>query len=191
MTLSESPRWTAFLDGKRLASGAPGCVVKAARKALDADPSPGPGAESRLSFFSDETGRPLDADLRGTPDEAAQRVEPQKSTKPGRPKLGVSPREVTLLPRHWDWLSVQPGGASAALRRLVEEARKDPRAEAKRAQAAAGNFMTAALGDAPNYEEASRALYAKDQARFLALTEAWPEDLRDHARRLAAPGFEA
>ncbi|WP_018631678.1 DUF2239 family protein [Neomegalonema perideroedes] len=185
MPHSESPRWTAFLDGRRLASGAPGCVVKAARKALDADPE----AESRLSFYSDDTGRPLDADLRGTPEEVAERAEPQKSVKPGRPKLGVSPREVTLLPRHWDWLATQPGGASAALRRLVEEARKDPRAEAKRAQTAAGNFMTAALGDAPDYEEASRALYAKDQARFLALTEGWPEDLRDHARRLAAPSF--
>lgn len=185
--MTDSPQWTAFLGERRLASGAPGCVIKAARKAIDADPA----AESDLRLYSDETGRPLDADLRGTPDEAAERLETQKSVKPGRPKLGVVPREVTLLPRHWDWLAAQPGGASVALRRLVEAARKSPQAEAKRAQAAAGGFMTAALGDAPDYEEASRALYAGDQAKFLALTEAWPQDLRDHARRLAGPSFES
>lgn len=189
--MTDSPHWTLFLGARRLASGAPGCVVKAARKTLDADPS----ALADLRFFSDETGRPLDADLRGTAEEAAARVSPQAEepakdcAKAGRPRLGVTPREVTLLPRHWDWLAAQPGGASATLRRLVEAARKSPQAEAKQAQAAAGSFMTAALGDAPQYEEASRALYAADEAKFLALTEAWPQDLRDHARKLAAPAF--
>src|SRR4029079_4156101 len=42
----------------------------------------------------------------------------------GRPRLGVVAREGTLLPRHWEWLGTQPGGASVVLRKLVEEARR-------------------------------------------------------------------
>jgi hypothetical protein len=112
--------------------------------------------------------------------------------QPGRPKLGVVAREVTLLPRHWEWLSGQPGGASAALRRLVDAARaanagKD---RIRHAQEAGDRFMAAALGNQPGYEEASRALYAGEESRFAALTQDWPCDLRDCARRMAAAAFD-
>jgi hypothetical protein len=98
---------------------------------------------------------------------------------------------VTLLPRHWDWLASQPGGASVTLRRLVDAARavNGGRERISRAQQAADRFMSAMLGNQPGYEEASRALYAGDEGRFEALSEAWPTDLRDHARRLAGPAF--
>lgn len=107
---------------------------------------------------------------------------------PGRPRLGVVAREVTLLPRHWDWLATQPGGASAALRRLVEQARSAnvARDRARRAQESAYRFMSAMLGNEPHFEEATRALFAGDRERFAALSDSWPTDPRDHARRLVA-----
>ena len=112
---------------------------------------------------------------------------------PGRPRLGVVAREVTLLPRHWDWLNDQPGGASAALRRLVDQARKANagRDRIRRAQEATYRFMSAMAGDEPGFEEATRALFAGRPAVFDALTDAWPPDVRDHSRKLAAPAFAA
>jgi hypothetical protein len=105
----------------------------------------------------------------------------------GRPKLGVVAREVTLLPRHWDWLNTQPGGASVALRKLVEEARRTSgdRDRTRAAQEAAYHFMSAIAGDLPGFEEATRALFAYDRRRFGDLVAQWPEDVRDHAIRLA------
>ena len=111
---------------------------------------------------------------------------------PGRPKLGVVAREVTLLPRHWDWLSAQPGGASVALRKLVEDARRTsaPRDRVRRAQEAAYRFMSALAGNLPGFEEAARALFAANRDRFAAETEPWPADVRDHARKMADAAFE-
>ena len=150
-------------------------------------------------IFDDETGRSIDFDLRGTADEIRNRFsgappagkEPPRG--PGRPRLGVVAREVTLLPRHWEWLGTQPGGASVALRKLVEAARMDKSgAEAvRRAQAAADRFMMVMAGHLPGYEEATRALYAGDDARFATLIEGWPADVRVHARKLSAVAFEA
>jgi len=105
----------------------------------------------------------------------------------GRPKLGVVAREVTLLPRHWEWLTAQPGGASVVLRKLVDEARrthgeKDRR---RRAQECAYHFMSAMAGDMFGFEEATRVLFANDQSRFRKLVATWPEDVRDHAISLA------
>lgn len=127
------------------------------------------GAESLL-IFDDESGSQVDFDFRGTPDDVLARIpshplfaaEDESKRGPGRPKLGVISREVTLLPRHWDWLGRQPGGASAALRRLVDEKRKagDGQEESRRARDAAGKFMWAIAGDLPNFEEATRALYS-------------------------------
>lgn len=108
---------------------------------------------------------------------------------PGRPKLGVVAKEVTLLPRHWDWLKTLQGGASATLRRLVEEAARDSRSIAKAAAEAAYRFISAMAGNRENFEEAVRAVFAADGTRFAALTESWPEDVRAHARQLATPAL--
>lgn len=182
---------TAFVGERLLAAGAPLTVALAVRAALRVSP----GA---ILTFDDQTGRQIDFDLRGSADEIAARLQapaapPAEPRGAGRPKLGVVAREVTLLPRHWDWLAAQPGGASVTLRKLVEAARKGEGAgvSARQAQEAADRFMSAMLGNQPGYEEAARALYAGDRARFLALSEAWPGDLRDHARRLADPAFTA
>lgn len=113
----------------------------------------------------------------------------KKKSGPGRPKLGVIAREVTLLPRHWDWLATQPGGASVTLRKLVEEAKtkNQKKDQVRLAQEAAHRFMTAMAGDLPGYEEALRAFYAKKYDAFSKLTEDWPRDLRDYIQKLAAP----
>ncbi|WP_088182573.1 DUF2239 family protein [Sphingobium sp. Z007] len=135
-------------------------------------------------LFDDCTGRQVDIDLRAGTTEAPRGR--------GRPKLGVQPREITLLPRHWDWLATQSGGASATVRRLVDAARKadadkpSPRA----AMDAAYHFMTAMAGDRPGYEAAIRALYAKDEQLFNSLSQDWPSGIRDHARELAGPAFD-
>ena len=88
---------------------------------------------------------------------------------PGRPKLGVVAREITLLPRHWEWLAQQTGGASVAIRKLVDEARRATATTAiasASAQEAAYRFMSAMAGNLPHFEEAIRALFADDPRRF-------------------------
>lgn len=185
---------TAFAGERRLASGTPVAVALAVAAALRADP------HQSILVFGDVTGRQVDFDLRGTDADIAARLAPPAPDDgparkgAGRPKLGVVAREVTLLPRHWEWLGEQPGGASVTLRKLVDAARKGHGAEgaglaASRAKAAADRFMSTMLGNQPGYEEASRALYGGDRDRFAALSQAWPADLRDHARKLAAPAF--
>jgi hypothetical protein len=148
-------------------------------------------AEDAPLIFEDATGRIVDLDLRGSADAAAARVTPDaQPPKParGRPKLGVTAREVTLLPRHWAWLASQPGGASAAIRRLVEQARRDSGAAdaARQAQEAAYRAMTTLAGNLPGYEDAVRALYAGDDQRLSALTHRWPADIAHYVRELAA-----
>ena len=138
--------------------------------------------------FDDSTGRPIDIDTRGTIHEVPLPEEtPSEPRGRGRPRLGVVPREVTLLPRHWDWLGSQPGGTSVALRKLVDEARRlrGDRDRIRTAQEAAYHFMSAMAGNLPGFEEAIRALFAYDRHRFVDLIAAWPEDLRDHALKLA------
>jgi hypothetical protein len=112
---------------------------------------------------------------------------------PGRPRLGVIGREVTLLPRHWEWLGAQPGGASAALRRLVDQARTGnaARDRVRLAQERCYRFLVATLGGAYDFEEATRALFAGDRKGFVQLSEQWPADARDHARKLADAAFSA
>jgi hypothetical protein len=140
-------------------------------------------------LIDDETGRTIEVDLRGSIEDVLARLTPAPP-KPGRgrPKLGVTAREVTLLPRHWDWLATQPGGASAALRRLVDQARRETGAAdaARQAQEVTYRVITTLAGDLPGYEEATRALFARDQARFNDLTEPWPKDIRDYVRELNA-----
>jgi hypothetical protein len=180
---------TAFTGDRFLASGPAWQVALAVKAVLSAD------AAARLLIFDDSTGRQVDFDLRGNDAEIVARLKPADADgaarAPGRPKLGVVAREVTLLPRHWDWLASQPGGASVTLRKLVEAARAAGHGteRVRTAQQAADRFMAAMLGNSPGYEDASRALYAGDAARFQELSAGWPADLRDYARRLAAPAF--
>ena len=184
---------TAFLGPQRLASGALDEVVSAAKTALDA------GTTSPLLIFDDHNGRQVEVDFRGTLDEVRARLprEPvavaPAARGPGRPKLGVVAREVTLLPRHWDWLGGQPGGASAVLRRLVEQAMRHGGAKerARFAVEAVDRFMQVMGGDLAGYEEASRAFYRGERERFASLTETWPADVRDHLRYLAACAWDA
>jgi hypothetical protein len=154
-----------------------------------------------IIIFDDADGRPIDLDLRGTERDLMARLplpaanldppaDDQAAPEPrgrGRPKLGVVAREVTLLPRHWEWLGAQPGGASVALRKLVEEARRSSgdRDRRRAAREAAYHFMSAMAGDLPGFEEASRALFADDRRRFGELIAGWPGDIRDHIVRLA------
>jgi hypothetical protein len=153
-----------------------------------------------IVIFDDANGRPIDLNLRGTERDVVTRL-PQpplnleasaglSATEPrarGRPKLGVVAREVTLLPRHWEWLAQQRGGASVALRRLVDEARRasGDRDRSRAARDAAYHFMSAMAGDLPGFEEASRALFADDRRRFAGLIAGWPGDIRDHIVKLA------
>ena len=173
----------AFEGDRLIAAGPLAHVAPAVRAVLDQRPN-----AAVLILGDDDSGR-IEVDLRGTVDEVAARLVAVEVKGPGRPKLGVVPREVTLLPRHWDWLSAQSGGASVALRKLVDAARKDPRERARAARDSAYRFMTTLAGDAPGFEDAVRALYAGDRQGFEAHTRAWSSDVRAHALRLAAPGL--
>lgn len=145
-----------------------------------------------ILIFDNASGALVDLDLREPPQEGA--TEPAQADAPrsvGRPKLGVVAREVTLLPRHWDWLSRQPGGASVALRRLVEEARRIHRGHdaVRESREAAYRFMTAMAGALQGFEEATRALFAGDQARFDSLVAEWPADVAAYLQNLAAASW--
>ena len=186
--------YTAFAGSKRIASGPPEQVALVVKAALDAN------GERQLLVFDDINGGLVDFDLRGTPEEILARLvsepAPDRSGEPprgpGRPKLGVVAREVTLLPRHWDWLNAQPGGASVALRKLVEAARATHAGADRRrlAQQSADRFMAALAGNEPGYEEASRALYSGDRVRFEEAMATWPADVRSYARHLSTASFD-
>jgi uncharacterized protein len=191
MTPIPFPQFTAFEGQRRLVSGSLADVALAVQKVTG-------GSSSPILIVDDSTGRPIDLDLRGTDREILKRLpQPAESAEDtpslseprgrGRPKLGVVAREVTLLPRHWEWLAAQPGGASVSLRKLVEDARRanGDRDRNRAARDAAYHFMSAIAGDLPGFEEAARALFADDRRRFVALMAAWPEDVRDHTVRLA------
>jgi uncharacterized protein len=207
MTEHLSKFCTAFEGSRSLASGPQAEVALAVKNAADRR-----GAEPIL-VFDDTTGRVIDFDLRGSkadvvarlsagsPDaEQAQSRHVSASTASearaseargrGRPKLGVVGREVTLLPRQWEWLAAQPGGASVALRRLVDEAKRTtgPAQKMRASQEAAYHFMSAMAGNLPGFEEATRALFANDRRGFDRHVSSWPEDVRAYAARLAFGG---
>jgi hypothetical protein len=186
----------AFHGHRRLAAGPLHEVAVAVKVLTDQ------GVTSPIFIYDDATGAVVDLDTRGTAEEVVERLAQRISPAPpppseelrgrGRPKLGVVAREVTLLPRHWDWLSTQPGGASVALRKLVEQARRSSGDSDRRrtAQEAAYRFMSFIAGDLPGFQEASRALFAYDRRRFGELVAAWPEDVRDHVVKLAFADLE-
>jgi hypothetical protein len=198
MSQFQPQTFTAFEGQRRLVSGLLHEAALAVKRAEQR-------AAERVAIFSDATGRAIDLDLRGSDDEIVARLQPTTPPDPaapqetatlseprgrGRPKLGVVAREVTLLSRHWEWLNTQPGGASVALRKLVEAARRanGDKDRSRAARDAAYHFMSAMAGNLPNFEEASRALFADDRRQFTALTAAWPGDIGDHVVRLAFSG---
>lgn len=187
--MTEQTFCTAFAGVDRLASGALPDVAITVKAALTGDPA------LPVLVFNDATGAVVDLDLRGSEADVRARLQPAAETDPpsrgrGRPKLGVVAREVTLLPRHWDWLAAQPGGASQALRRLIDQARRadDGRTDIRLRQEAAYRFLCVLAGNLPGFEEAARALFANDRARFVEQTAAWPLDVCEHAQKLAWPG---
>lgn len=184
--------FTAFQGQRRLASGPAGEVALVVKRVA-------PRPDEPIIIFEDGTGRPIDFDLRGgdrevlarlaklVPPPVEESVPPSEPRGRGRPKLGVVAREVTLLPRHWEWLGAQPGGASVALRKLVDEARRvsGDKDRERQARDAAYHFMSTMAGNLPQFEEASRALFADDRRRFTGLIADWPADVRDHIVKLA------
>ena len=195
MSDRQEPTFTAFVGERRIESGPLQGVALAVKSALDAGP---PG---EILIFDAEEARSIEVDFRGGLADVEKSAELALSAAgsgeaarrgPGRPKLGVVAREVTLLPRHWAWLAGQPGGASVALRKLVEEASRDKhgRDHRRRTQERAYRFLSAMAGDRPHFEEATRALFAGAKQRFDDLTQAWPRDIADHARALSKDAFE-
>lgn len=172
---------TAFAGANVLARGPLAAVAIAVRDHLDDHP------DSNVLVFEDGTRQVVDLDLRGSSADIAARHSASEPRSRGRPKLGVVAREVTLLPRHWEWLAGQPGGASPALRRLIEDARRKDRGgtQARSSQEAAYRFLTALAGDLPGYEEALRALFAGEEGRFATMIAGWPDDIRTYAQELA------
>jgi hypothetical protein len=171
-------------------------VALKAKQAMDSD------RWAQVLIFDDLTSHLIEIDLRGAPQDVLQRIAAapppaappaaaDPNRRPGRPRLGVVAREVTLLPRHWDWLASQPGGASVALRKLVEHASRANQGtdRRRRAQEVAYRFLSAMAGNLPGFEEATSALFAGQPQSFDSIVAAWPPDIRDHSKKLAAAAF--
>ena len=189
---------TAFVGHSRIASGTLVDVALAAKTIADR------GERAPLLVFDDATSDTIEVDLRGTPKDVLDRLlkrfpdvaesgeedVPPAARKAGRPKLGVVGREVTLLPRHWDWLAEQPGGASVAIRKLIDTERKSKSFNdlKRKIQAVTYRYINTMAGNFQNFEEACRALFAGDREKFATLTVGWPADVRDHARWLIDGG---
>lgn len=192
----------AFEGSRRIGRGPLREVARQVKHVYDARPL------TRILVFNAQTSETIEIDWRGSVEQVLDRLpaladdqaaageprqsEPATPAGPGRPRLGVVAREVTLLPRHWEWLSTQPGGASVALRKLVEQARRAASSadRIRQAQDATYRFMSVMAGCLEGFEEAARALFAADGERFETLIAAWPADLSTHLRELAAPAFE-
>ena len=211
MSNAQAQLYTVFDGERRIATDKLAAIALVAKRAIER------GAVGPVLIFDDDTGRSLDINTRGTNDEVLARLGLEVASESvtdnpgaihgspdsgesiptespvgaqrgrGRPKLGVVAREVTLLPRHWEWLGTQPGGASVALRKLVEDARRSSadKDRIRKAHERAYHFMSAMAGDLPGFEEGTRALFANDRAKFNELIRTWPEDIREHAGRLA------
>jgi uncharacterized protein len=196
MNTPSDPAFIAFGGDRRIAAGDLREVARAAKQALDRH------SDISVLVFDGVTSNAVDLDFRGSVDDvlarlpAAEKISgaepaPPANRGPGRPKLGVVAREITLLPRHWEWLARQPGGASVAIRKLVDDARRggEDKDRIREGQDTAYRFMSAMAGNKPHFEEAIRALFAPNPSRFQELIAGWPADVRDHAARLAERAF--
>ena len=196
MNSPSDPAFIAFDGDRRIAAGNLREVARAAKQTLDGR------KEASVLIFDGSSSNAVDLDFRGSVDDVLARLPvadkiadaepgPPASRGPGRPKLGVVAREITLLPRHWEWLAQQPGGASVAIRKLVNDARRggEDGNRIRRGQDAVYRFMSAMAGNRPHFEEASRALFAPNPQRFKELIAGWPADVRDHAAWLAERAF--
>jgi len=191
-----SPHYSLFNQSYCIAVGELPHIAAVARQTLADDP------HAQLLAFADETGIQSDFNWADIPAAAATNPALRSETadssdesepirKAGRPKLGVVAREVTLLPRHWDWLAQQQGGASVTLRKLVEAARRSNEGADRKRHAAERTYrvMNALAGNEVGFEEALRALYAGDQARFNQQISTWPVDIQTYLQRLSANAF--
>ncbi|MDB5106686.1 MAG: hypothetical protein JWP91_4375 [Fibrobacteres bacterium] len=194
--MEQANTYTAFEGGRLINRGPLPDVVLGIKRRM------GRTEHTSALIFSDATGNTMDFNFQGTEKDVLRRLEvfvkddaaPEpENPGPGRPRLGVVSREVSLLPRQWEWLASQSGGASAVLRRLVDEAKRKSTDgnSVNRIQERTYKFMFAIAGDLPGYEEAIRALYKKDRKAFAMRMEGWPEDVKAHALDLAGPVFEA
>ena len=175
--MESEPSHVAFVGVRRVAAGPLREVLAVLKQRFDQDPA------ELVLVFETEMGRQVDFDLRGSLAEVLERHAAVPARGPGRPKLGVTSREVSLLPRHWSWLEEHASGISGALRRLVEHAMQSEGGpeRARRRRAALSRFLSTMAGDRPHYEEACRALFAGDTERFEALVQRWPKDIREHS----------
>ena len=199
MAAGSAPVSIAFEGDRCIASGTRREVARIAKEVLDRR------KDASIIVFDGNTSATIEIDFRGSladvlarlPDDGSPPVPAEVETVsaprgPGRPKLGVVAREVTLLPRHWEWLARQPGGASVAIRKLVEQASRTgaDKDRIRQAQEATYRFMSVTSGNKPDYEDAIRALFAGDAIRFEKWIAEWPADIRDHTLRLAEPAFD-
>jgi len=191
--MEDQNTYTAFDGPKLFARGVLSEVVLKVKKHM------GPAQNNSLFIFSDATGKIMDFNFQGSQQDVLKRLEvfvtdgvPKESAGPGRPKLGVVSREVSLLPRHWEWLATQPGGASGTLRQLVEGAKKKSLGSqfAKQAQERTYKIMSVMAGDLEGYEEALRALYKKDKKQFLVQTKTWPSDIKKYIQETSESVFQ-
>ncbi|MCC2615272.1 DUF2239 family protein [Aestuariibacter halophilus] len=133
-------------------------------------------------LYEVNTCQRIDIDWYGSADEVIAKLPNTLAPTPakrGRPKLGVTSKEVTLLPRHWQWLSKQRGGASTTLRRLVDQAINNMSAKEQlhMLQSQLYNLMTV-MADEAGFEEASRALYRADNEAFQRAIQTWPDEIK-------------
>ncbi len=199
MEITALAPFTLFVGHTSIASGRLDQLALSAKRAIESN------SDGAVLIFDNQSGRNIDIDIRGTDKQVLARLQPTAKAPEtetadaaetgneqrgrGRPKLGVVPREVTLLPRHWEWLAAQPGGASVVLRKLVEQAKKagSESSMTRQAQERAYHFLQAIAGDMPGFEEATRSLFKNDRQSFENLISTWPGDVKDHAMHLAFP----
>ncbi|MGA6136941.1 DUF2239 family protein [Acinetobacter dispersus] len=171
----QTTSYTAFSGSTLIATGQP------AELAIKIKVTP--KTTENILIFNDQTGRQVDLDLSGSEQEIHQRYsEPEPTKKVGRPKLGVISREITLQKKHWDWLDQQSASASAVIRKLIDKELNDPTSESNimLAKQSTDRFMSAMLGNMPNYEEATRALYQGDQEMFFKMIQDYPKDIKNY-----------